>query len=387
MREGRSGGELSFDLLIRGGRVIDPASGRDGLFDVGVADGRIARVEPSLAGAAAAHLLDASGLVVTPGLIDFHVHVFAGQDLGVPAARVGQGVGVTTLVDAGSAGAHLFEAFRAGYLEPATERVLAFVNIASIGLTSILLAGEAEQLRYCSVEACRECLETHADVLVGVKVRAAENTVGANGVRPLERALEAASGAGVRTMVHVGGPPPPLADILALLRPGDIVTHCCTGLGNRLADDGGGLRDDVAEARERGVFFDVGHGGGSFDVRAASALLEAGFLPDTISSDAHSYSLEAVGDLPTVLSKFLALGLSLEQVIERATVRPASLLGRPELGTLAEGAVADVAVFEVRRAPVTFTDTAGMTFAGEEQLVPRHTVQGGELVRTEGARL
>jgi dihydroorotase len=367
------------DFLIRGGTVVCPASGHEGPLDVAVAGGRIHNVGKALALEAGAEIVDASGLILTPGLIDLHVHVFAGHDLGIPAARVGLVHGSTTLVDAGSAGAHLYPAFRDGYLRQARERVFAFLNISSIGLTSILLAGELENLAYASVEECLRCIDSNRDSIVGVKARIAAETVGSNGTRPLELAVEAANAAELPLMVHIASPPPALESILALLRPRDIVTHCYTGLGNRLSDETGRVRAAARAAREHGVVFDVGHGGGSFDVETARALIEDGFLPDVISSDAHAYSIDLVKSLPAVMSKFLALGLPLAAVVERATTAAADFLGRHELGRLAPGAVADIAAFELREQPVRFRDVNGREFDGSRLLVSRWTMKDGQL--------
>jgi dihydroorotase len=367
------------DLVIRGGTVVCPASGHHGSLDVAVAGGRIDAVAESIAPTAGARVIDAEGLILTPGLIDLHVHVFEGQDLGIPAARIGLAHGSTTLVDAGSAGAHLYPAFRDGYLQRASERVFAFLNISSIGLTSILLAGELENLAYASVEECLRCIDANRDSIIGVKARIAGETVGANGARPLELAVEAADAAGLPLMVHIANPPPALESILALLRSGDVVTHCYTGHGNRLGDPEGRIRAAAREARERGIIFDVGHGGGSFDVETARALIGDGFLPDVISSDAHAYSIDIVESLPAVMSKFLALGLPLAAVVERATTAPADFLGRHELGRLAAGAVADIAAFQLREQPVRFRDVNGREFDGNQLLVPRWTMKDGRL--------
>jgi dihydroorotase len=372
------------DLLIRGGTVVCPASGHHGLIDVAVRGGRIDAVGESIPPAAGAQIVDAKGLIVTAGLIDLHVHVFAGQDLGVAAAGIGLADGTTTLVDAGSAGAHLYAAFRDAYLHTAAERVLAFLNISSIGLTSTLLAGELETLAYANVEECLRCVEANRDSIVGIKIRVAPETVGSNGIRPLEAAVEAAGSAGLPLMVHIAGPPPELESILALLRPGDVVTHCYTGLGNRLRGPDGRVRPEVRAARERGILFDLGHGGGSFDLESAAALIEDGFLPDIISSDAHAYSIHLVQSLPVVMSRFLALGVPLAEVVERSTAAPADFLGRHELGRVAPGAVADVAAFELREQPVRFHDVSGRPFDGTQVLTPRWTIKDGRLLEAGG---
>lgn len=367
-------------VLIRDGTVICPASGLRGRFDVAIVGERIDAVGESLPAEAGDQVVDAKGLIVTPGLIDLHVHVFDGQDLGVSAATVGLVHGVTTLVDAGSAGAHLYPAFRDGYMRKARERVIAFLNISSIGLTSTLLAGEFETLSYASVEECLRCVDSNRDSIVGIKVRVAAETVGSNGIRPLELAVEAADAAGLPLMVHIASAPPPLESILTALRPGDIVTHCFTGLGNRLSDPDGRVRDDVRAAREGGIIFDLGHGGGSFDVETARVLIGEGFLPDVISSDAHAYSIDLVESLPAVMSRFLALGVPLDAVVERATTAAANILGRAKLGRLVRGAVADIAAFELREERVKFHDVNGREFEGSQLLVPRWTIKDGELV-------
>jgi dihydroorotase len=370
----------TFDLLLRGGEVLDPGAGLAGLMDVAVTAGHIAAVGGTIDPAQAAKTLDVTGYLVTPGLIDLHVHVFAGQDLGVDADRYGAATGVTTLVDAGSSGAHLFGAFRRSSVERTAQRILALLNIATIGTTSIMLARELEDVRYSSIEACVSCLLGNTDILVGVKARIEAATVGQNGMEPLRRARAAADQAGTLLMVHIGGNPPELADILSLLRPGDVVTHCCTGWGNRLTGPAGRIRPEVLAARDLGVIFDVGHGLRSFDCEVAASMLASGFAPDTISTDLHAYSKGAVTDLPTVMSGFLALGMSLPDVVSRATAAPARVLGRPELGSLAPGAVADIAVFALQRGEWAFRDFPGRVYRGGQRLLPVLTVRSGVVV-------
>jgi dihydroorotase len=371
---------MSADLLLYGGEVLDPERGIRERADITIEDGRIKSVGPDLRGRGASTELDVCGLLVTPGLVDLHSHVFAGQDLGIDPNLIGPQSGTTTFVDAGSAGGHLFEAFRIGTISTATPRILAFLNIASIGTTSTELAGELEHAPYASEDVCVACAERHPDTIVGVKVRASGDVVGHNGLEPVRRARRAAERLRTRVMVHISPPPPELDAILFHMRDRDILTHCFTGQANRLAHDA--IRPSVLDARERGVLFDVGHGAGSFDVRAATAMLSAGFLPDTISSDIHAYASFSECNLPTVLSKFVALGLSLEEAIARATFAPARILGLDAtgIGTVRLGAPGDLAVFHVIDQPVVFNDTAGHSFTGNQRLDLRLTIQHGMVV-------
>lgn len=375
-------GERGFDLLLRGGEVLDPASGFRGVADVAVAGGRIAALEEDLPRARATRVLDVSGLLVTPGLVDLHAHVFVGQDLGVDPDAVGPASGTTTFVDTGSAGAHVFGAFLRGTIERATPRILSFLNISTIGTTSIMLAGELENLAYCDEDICVACAAEHPDVVIGVKVRASGNVVGASGSEPLLRARRAADRIGVPLMVHLGPAPPGSDEILGQLGAGDVLTHCFTGFeDNRLTVEGR-IRPTVTAARERGVRFDVGHGMAAFDAEVAASMIAEGFLPDTISSDVHAYSIGDVGDLPAVMSKFLALGLSLEEVIARTTLAPSRLLGLDGAGTgtLRVGAPADLAALRVVDAPVAFSDTRGNAFSGRRSLRAVLTVCDGAVV-------
>ena len=294
-----------------------------------------------------------------PGLIDMHAHVFAGQDLGVDPDVVGPETGTTTFIDTGTAGAHTFGAFRRGTIDRAIPRIRAFLNISTIGITSMLLAGEAENLAYCDVDACVGTAREHADLILGVKVRASANVVGSNGDEPLRRARAAADKLGLPLMVHIGEAPSGIETVLDALGSGDVLTHCFSGWrDNGLLDENGRIRPSVIAAQKRGVIFDVGHGMGSFDVEVARTLLDQGFAPDTISSDVHAY---AAARLPDVMSKFLALGLSLDEVVSRATAAPARALG---LTVDAD----DVTELELVDAPVEWEDTWGHTFAGTQRL-------------------
>lgn len=380
-------------LLLHGGEVVDPEGGR-GPADLLIVDGRIAAVAPPGAVAEVpegTERLDVTGLLVTPGLVDLHAHVFVGQDLGVDPDRVGPPSGTTTFVDTGSAGGHLFGAFRRGTIDRAQARVRAFLNISSIGATSILLAGELENLAYCDEPTALASAREHSDLVIGIKVRASGNIVGANGAEPMLRARRVADELGLPLMIHLGPAPPGSDEIMAQLRRGDVLTHCYTGFQDNRLIVGGRVRESVLAARERGVVFDVAHGMSAFDAEVASGMLAEGFRPDTISSDVHAYSLDSVGDLPAVMSKFLALGMGLEEVIACATLKPAvhAGLAADGVGTLRVGAPADIAAFELVDGPVTYGDTRGQTFTGSRRLRAALTVRAGAIVhdqRKEGER-
>lgn len=397
-------------LLLHGGEVVDPEAGLPGglagsggrpgpagagiLADVLLVDGRVAAVAP--AGEIAqvpegTERVDVSGLLVTPGLVDLHAHVFVGQDLGVDPDEVGPRSGTTTFVDTGSAGAHLFGAFRATTLDRAQARVLAFLNISTIGATSIQLAGELSTLAYCDEPSALAAAREHADRIIGIKVRASGNVVGASGAEPMLRARRVADELGLPLMIHLGPAPPGSDEIMAQLHAGDVLTHCYTGFEDNRLIVGGRVRESVLEARRRGVVFDVAHGMSAFDAEVAAGMLAEGFRPDTISSDVHAYSIDSVGDLPAVLSKFLALGMGVEEVIACATTAPARHAGllADGVGTLRVGAPADVAAFALLDGPVTYGDTRGNTFTGSRRLRTALTIRAGAVVhdeRMEGER-
>ncbi len=376
---------MPFDVVIHGGEVIDPAQNLRARRDVGITDGKIAALEPALPLDNAREVVDASGKLVTAGLVDMHTHAFVGTDLGVDMDKIGPQTGTTTVVDTGSAGAHTFEAFRRFVIAPATIRILPFLNISSIGIISMLLAGELENIRYCNVEEALRCVGAHRDLIQGIKVRASGNVVGANGVVPVDLARAAAERVGRPMMVHIGPTPPDLADILLRMRPGDILTHCFTGHAQGPLDARGSIRRELLAAREHGVIMDIGHGMGSLSFEVAARMLEQGFKPDTISTDLHAYSYpHPVHDLPTTLSKFMALGLSLTEVITAATCRPAAILGlQDQIGSLRVGMNADVAVFALEEGTFEFVDSYGNTLAGSRRLVNTLTIKDGRVWRSQ----
>lgn len=370
----------SHRLVISGGTVVDPGSGVHAPRDVAIADGWIAAVGPGLAASFGGEILDATGGLVVPGLVDLHVHVYWGvADLSVEADPTCLGRGATTVVDAGSAGANTFPGFRRLVVDGNQGRVLAYLNISAMGQIDPFL-GELHDLRFADPERAAAVALANPDVIVGFKVRVSEMLAGPNGLAGLDRALEAGRATDLPVMVHIGGTPFDIEEILGRLRPGDIVTHAFTGWRPGIVTEAGRVVAAAREARARGVRFDVGHGAGSFTWTIAEAALADGFRPDTISSDLHRFNIASpVHDLATTLSKFLLLGLPLDEVIAMATTAPAAALGPDsELGTLAVGAEADVTVLRLEEGRFELTDSAGTTREARQRLVPTAVVRAGQ---------
>jgi dihydroorotase len=376
-----------YDLLIAGGTVIDPASGLHQRADVGIAGGRIAAVVGHIPASEARDILDATGQLVVPGLVDLHVHVYWGvADLSVEADPTCLGRGVTTIVDAGSAGANTFPGFRRFIVGPARGRILAYLNISALGQVDPLL-GELHDLRFADPERAARVALANPELIVGFKVRVSEMLAGPNGLAGLDRALEAGRATDLPVMVHIGGTPFGLEEVLARLRPGDVVTHAYTGWHpGGILDDAGRVLASATEARTRGVRFDVGHGAGSFTWPVAEAALADGFRPDTISSDLHRLNVAGpVHDLVTVMSKFLLLGLSLDEIVTMVTTAPAADLGAAgrTVGTLAPGAEADVTVLALEEGRFALTDSAGVSREARQRLVPTSVVRAGRRLPVE----
>ncbi len=383
-----------YDVLIRGGDVLDPSQGLRGRRDVAFAWGRVAAVsDPETIDPGDARLvIEATGRLVTPGLIDLHTHVYVGgSELVIPADEVCSASGCTTVVDAGTAGANTMLGLRMLTQGHVRTRVFAFVHISGIGLAGHP-HGESRDLLYLDPQLAARCVLSYRGFVLGVKVRQTAALVGENGLEPLRRAVRAAELAEavirdrVPVMVHYGSAPAPLSELLSLLRPGDVVTHGFNGGRNGVLDDAGRVDGAAREARKRGVLWDVGHGRGSFSYGVAAACAEQGFWPDTISTDLHSASVNApVVDMPTTMSKFLSLGMPLEQVVARSTVAPAQFINRalpaparePLLGTLQVGAPGDAAVLDLQGGAFAFRDSLGYSWTGPQRLSPVHTILGG----------
>ncbi len=377
-----------YDLLIKGGKVIDPSRNLEADRDVAIADGRIARVEAGIPATQAREIVNASGKIVTPGLIDIHTHVFPYVGpYGIEPDPYCVRRGVTTVIDAGTSGAFTFPAFKRYTIERASTRIRALLHVVSIGMVagSTPDMGELEDLRYCVPKMAVETAQATRDLIVGFKIRFSKQYTDANDYEGMKRAREAGDAAGLPLMIHIGGSFTPLGKLLALMKKGDVVTHSFNSHPHGLLDDSGKIAPEVAEARSRGVLFDVGHGAGSFSFEVMEKCLALDFRPDTISSDLYSANIKGpVFDLLTTLSKFLLLGMNLHDVIERATLNSSRVFNfGEEIGTLKPGAEADVAVLELREGEFTFTDSDGRTRTGRQKLAPFVTVRGGKLFKPE----
>jgi dihydroorotase len=345
---------VTWDLLLAGGTPSD----------VAVTDGRIAAVGPSLP-RDAADISDVSGLRVVPGLIDLHTHVGPGY-WGIAPEPIAWRTGVTTWVDAGSAGAYTLDGLQARDVN-----IAALLNISAVGLTG--RTGESRDLANCDVPLAIDTIQRNRDLIRGVKVRIDRETVGENGLEPLRRGLQVGEACGVPVMVHIGAAPPAVDDVLDQLRPGDIVTHCASGIASPLGPA-------IVDAAARGVLLDIGHGSGGFAFDILERQLDLGLRPTTVSTDLHARSLHGpVFDLPTTMMKMLAVGLSLDSVLEATTLAPARALGLPG-GTLEVGAPADLAVFEVREEEVEVTDAHLTTRRSPLRLINQATYVRGRLL-------
>jgi dihydroorotase len=378
-----------FDLVIKGGDVLDPSQSLRGRRDIGIRFGVIEALEADIPAARAQRVLDATGKLVTPGLVDLHTHVYPyGSAIGIPADELVAYQCTTTCVSAGDAGANNFAAFRRYVAAQTRTRVYAFVHIANIGLAGFPVA-ELYNIDFAQTDVAARAIAENTDMLLGAKVRMSENVIAKHGLEPLKRAISACenAGTGAKVMCHVGGVETRtlMSQILDLLRPGDVLTHCYSGAPNLAGDftnivQEGRLLPAALAAKQRGVVFDIGHGGGSFDYTVAEAAIQQGCPPDTISSDIHVFSGNTPGMpyLTWVMSKFMGLGFSLEQVVAMATTKPAAVINRtPKLGTLQVGAPGDVAIMELVEGPVSFVDTRNNKRDGKVHLKPVQTVATG----------
>ena len=379
-----------FDLLLRNANVLDPSQNLSGTRDIGIRYGQIENIETTIAPERALRVMDAGGKLVTPGLIDLHAHTFAfGSPIAIPADELVAHQATTTVVSAGDAGANSLPAFRRFVVPASRTRQFAFVHIAATGLGGFPVP-ELLNIDYAQVDLTARAVAENPDFVLGVKVRMSENVIARHGTEPLKRAILACERSGVpgaRVMCHIGGVAERdlMSQILDLLRPGDVLTHCYSGApnnagqGTNIVQDGK-LLPAALEAKRRGVVFDIGHGGGSFDYTVAEAAIAQGCPPDTVSSDIHVFSGNTPGMpyLPWVMSKLVGLGFTLPQVVAMATSAPARVINRlPKHGTLQIGAPADLSLLEVVDGAVSFVDTRNNRREGRLHLRPAGTIVAG----------
>jgi dihydroorotase len=371
------------DLILRGARVIDPSQNLDRVTDVRFTGGKVDAVGDQLVAGPATEVRDLRGMVVTPGLIDLHTHVYwGGTSIGVDAVALARTSATATFVDAGTAGPGNFPGFRKHVIEPALPvRILPLLNLSFAGIfafSGTVMVGECEDLRLLDLKECVRVARENADLVVGIKVRVGRGASGNAGIAPMDMALEVAEATGLPLMAHLDHPPPSRLEVMSRLRRGDILTHCFRPFPNAPSHPGGGVRPEVLAARERGVIFDIGHGAGSCGFATSRAMLAAGFKPDVISSDVHVLSIDGPAyDLLQTLAKFHALGMTLPEVVACGTTNAAQAIRRPDLGTLQVGAVGEASIFEMLREPTEYKDVVGEVITGENRFVARGLVLDG----------
>lgn len=372
----------TYDLILKGGHVIDASQKLDGIADVAFAGGKVAAVGRNLAAGPTTEVRDVAGYIVSPGLIDMHTHVYwGGTSLGIDAEEFCRTSGVTTAIDTGSAGPGNFLGFRKHVIERSEVRILAYLHVSFAGIyafSNTIMYGESQDMKLMAPRDAVEVYEKNRDVLVGIKVRVGLHASGDQGTHPLNIALQVADEVGAPLMCHIDHPPPSYEAVLDMLRPGDVLTHAFRPFPNAPVNAQGKVKPEVVAARKKGVLFDIGHGKGSFSFKTARAMLANGFYPDTISSDVHTLCINGPAyDQVTTMSKFLCLGMPLAEVIKESTLNAAHALKRPELGSLKPGSVGDATILSVKEGKFDYEDVLGEHMTGDKKIIAEATVVGG----------
>lgn len=369
------------DLILKGGRVIDPSQKHDGILDVAFTGGKVSGFGKDLKGAK--EIRDVSGYIVTPGLIDMHTHVYwGGTSLGIDADEFCRMSGVTTSVDTGSAGPGNWPGFRKHVIEHSQARILAYLHVSHAGIYGFdkrVMVGESVDLRMMNPIDCAEVADANRDLIVGIKVRVGLHASGEQGSAPLNIALQVAEEVGMPLMCHIDHPPPSYEEVLDMLRPGDVLTHAFRPFPNSPATAQGTVKPAVLAARKRGVLFDIGHGKGSFAFKTTRAMLANGFEPDTISSDVHALCINGPAfDQVTTMSKFLCMGMPLFDVVKCSTVNAGLMLKRPEYGSLKVGSLGDATILTVKEGKFDYVDVVGEHLIGDKKIVSEGVVLKGK---------
>src|SRR5215510_6742470 len=373
---------MAYDLILKGGHVIDASQNIDAVMDVAFAGGKVAAIGANLEAGASTSVRNVAGTYVAPGLIDLHTHVYwGGTSLGIDAEEFCRRSGVTTAIDTGSAGPGNFAGFRKHVIERSAVRILAYLHVSFAGIYAFsqrVMVGESEEIRLLAPLDAVEVANANRDVIVGIKVRVGAHASGRSGTVPLDIALQVADEVGIPLMAHIDHPPPSYEEVLDRLRPGDVLTHAFRPFPNVPVDPQGKVKEAVLQARARGVRFDIGHGKGSFAFKTARGMLANGFYPDTISSDVHALCINGPAfDQVTTLSKFLCMGMPLLDVIAATTVNAAVALKRPELGSLKPGSVGDATILSIQKGEFDYVDVVGEHLRGDRKIVSQGVVIAG----------
>jgi dihydroorotase len=373
---------MAYDLILKGGHVVDPSQNLDGVMDVAFAGGKVAAVAANLKPEEAEITRSVAGKFVTPGLIDLHTHVYwGGTSLGIDAEEFCRRSAVKTAIDTGSAGPGNFSGFRKHVIEASEVRILAYLHISFAGIfgfSKTIMVGESENIRLMAPREAAEVADANRDVIVGIKVRVGRHSSGDQGAAPLQMALQVANEVGMPLMAHIDHPPPSYEEVVEMLRPGDVLTHAFRPFPNAPCNAQGTIKPVVLEARKRGVLFDIGHGMGSFSFKSARAMLANGFYPDTISSDVHALCIDGPAfDQVTTMSKFLCLGVPFKEVIKQSTLNAAFALKRPQLGSLKPGSVGDASILSIQQGKFDYVDVLGEHLEGDRKICAEGVVLAG----------